>query len=164
MSYIFNAIFFMQRFNFYSSNPWNIWNPVCELWPADWTQAFLLCFFVCKNAEVSTHFTWTGLTLLFSCSCCSSLVAVSWQWWSTTSWPLMAAAVSCRCAEVRLWRSWSGSTTSPTGAWCGPQTVPRPRRALFPAPCSASLTRGHQWRWKGSLTTKVGGLHSWVLL
>lgn len=88
----------------------------------------------------------------FSCP-----VAVSWQWWSMTLWPVMVAAVgSWRSGEARLWRFWSDSTTSRTGAWWGPRTALQPRRASYPAPCSVSLTPGPPWRWRGSSTTKVG--------
>lgn len=92
----------------------------------------------------------TGDLICFSCP-----VAVSWQWWSMTLWPVTVAAASCRCAEARLWKFLNDSTTSRIGAWCGPQTALLLRRASCPAPCSASLTPGLPWRWRGSSTTKV---------
>lgn len=121
-----------------------------SMWPAEmkWT-----------NINISLHininrFSLTSVLSSFYFSC---PVAVSWQWWSMTLWPVMVAVGSWRCAEARLWRFWSDSMTSRTGAWCGPQTALQLRRALYPAPCSVSLTPGRPWRWRGSSTTKVGG-------
>lgn len=114
---------------------------------------------------LQTSDNWTNVNIFFLCVFVRFLPsfhfscreAASWQWWSMTLWPAMAAAVgSWRYAEGRLWRFWSDSTISRTGAWCGPRTALRLRRALYPAPCSVLLTPGPPWRWRGSSTTKVG--------
>lgn len=97
---------------------------------------------------------------MICCFHCSSPVAVSWQWWSMTLWPVTVAAMgSSPYDEARLWRFWSGSMINLTGAWSGPQTALPLRRESFLVPFSALLTPDPPWKWKGYSTTKVGSEH-----